>query len=364
MKLMVNIFDGSVDRSIVNKLGEILQSGQLNSGPYVDELETLISEIYGAAQCFAFSDMTTAIIQLLRYLRVGKNDVIACHPYCCLSTTMAINVIGAKVRWIDLCPKSLSLNISSLSDEIKGAKVLLNYNVAGYLPNLSKIEEICKLNDVLLINDCNNSHLSKFCDKFAVSYGDYSILSFYPNRNFGGIDCGIIISKNPLDGNFREYTRLGLDRQNYKNDKGVFYENHDVNIATGANNCTNLSAYIILNKLERFNQCLIEGQTLFDEYMSHLELQSFIPTINSQPVPWVYPIKVRDVNVSMNLLRSIGVDVALLHYPNNKYSVFDADNKLTSWIDDLNRKVIWIPFHKDMSNLLIKVKLPKIIPRE
>ena len=62
---------------------------------------------------------------------------------------------------------------------------------------MDKILNICRKNNLYLIEDCAQSHGSKYKGKNTGLFGDFSCFSFYPTKLLGAIgDGGAIISKN------------------------------------------------------------------------------------------------------------------------------------------------------------------------
>ena len=75
---------------------------------------------------------------------------------------MAIALVGAEVRWLPISKDTLTLDMNILENSLDQIKVILNYNVAGYLSDLQYLENICREKNIIFINDCNNSEFSKF----------------------------------------------------------------------------------------------------------------------------------------------------------------------------------------------------------
>jgi len=324
---MIKLFDCSIHTDYQVGVDKIFENGDLVYGSFVNELELKLGDIY-QMNCISFSDMTTALVQLFKSLHLKNGDVVLCHPYCCLSTTMAIKLAGLNVQWLALDKKNLCIDISSLQKKISVAKVVLNYNIGGFLPDLQIIENICSENDVIFINDCNNSDLSKIRKKFSPQYGDYSILSFYPNRNFGAIDGAAILSNKKDLSDLKKYQRLGIIRGEYRQTNGLFNPMHDVETIAGSNTMSNISAKLVLNRLKSFSKTMLEKIQTFNKISDSLKDITVRPSDIYEIVPWAIPIFVKDpLNFHHNMSK-IGIETTDLHFDNSKYILFGENLNL------------------------------------
>ena len=343
--LKTKLFPSEFAQEDLLGLDDLFRSGQVNAGPFVAELEVQLSSFYDRNYCYCFSDMTTAISQLLFELDVKPGDTILCHPFSCLSTTMAIKLVGANVEWIKFDFNKMAIDLDDLASRKTISNILINYNVAGYLPDFDRLEQICKAKSITLINDCNNAELSKFRNIFAPKFGDYCIMSFYPNRWFGAIDGGAILSDNIMRG-LKQKQRLGIDRQSYRNKLGAFNHEHDVTVPAGANNMHNLSARIVLNKLNYSNEIRSRTKDTFNLLLSKFVENTIKQTEGGDVIPWLFPIKVENPPRVIETLNYLGFEATELHFLNDRYSVFETGRSK----HDIS-KVLWLPLSTNCLNI-------------
>lgn len=337
--LKTRLFDSGLNNKDLFGVEEILRSGQLNAGALTTDLESRLSGLYDRHSCLCLSDMTTAITQLLQHLNVKPGDSVLCHPFSCLSTTMAVKLVGANVEWITFDFNKMSIDIDALEEHQTNSKVLINYNVAGYLPDLLALEKICKRKGITLINDCNNAEISQFLGKFAAQYGDYAILSFYPNRWFGAIDGGAILSNKSMEGLY-EKKRLGVDLKNYRNNFGAFNPSHDVTSAAGANNMHNISAQIVLNKLDYWAEIRSSATNIYNSLYETFEDYTIKRVDGFAVIPWLFPLLVEKPTKMIELLYEFGLEATELHFLNNRYSIFAPSESSQD-----SGRVVWLPMN-------------------
>ena len=68
---------------------------------------------------------------------------------------------------------------------------------------MDKIIKIAKKNNLKIIEDCAQAHLSKYKNKYLGNFGDVGTFSFFPAKNLGSIgDAGAIVCKKKIYINF------------------------------------------------------------------------------------------------------------------------------------------------------------------
>ena len=200
MNRPINLFGVYVDESAAKLVLEVLASGQIASGAYVEKFALGLRVVAHQPNVVTVNDMSTAIQIALRLAGVNAGDDVLTTSFACMSTNAPIATAGANPVWVDVDPQTGLMDPVALERSITArSRAVLVYHLAGYPAPISQISKICKANGLKLIEDCDNALLSTLCDSPLGTFGDYAIYSFYPNRQINALEGGALSCRDPKD---------------------------------------------------------------------------------------------------------------------------------------------------------------------
>ena len=188
-------------------LAKVLSSGWYILGEEVKAFEQEFADYIGVRFGIGVGNGTDALQLALRACNVGFGDEVITVSHTAVATVAAIEMIGAKPVFIDIDPKSYTMNPSQIEDAITlRTKALLPVHLYGHPADMYAIQSIAHDNDLLVIEDCAQSHGATYRGKKTGALGDLAAFSFYPTKNLGAFgDAGMIVTDNP---DLAERTRL------------------------------------------------------------------------------------------------------------------------------------------------------------
>lgn len=164
---------------------------------YVEKFERAFAAFHGRKYALMTPNCTSAIHLALLSLNIGKGDTVI-NPDCTwIASAAAVKYVGAKNIFVDIDENTWCINISTLKKNIqKNTKAIIFTNLYGNMPNIKKIIEIAKKNNLFVIEDAAESFGSKYDNKLAGSFGDVSVFSFHRTKTLTCGEGGILLTDN------------------------------------------------------------------------------------------------------------------------------------------------------------------------
>ena len=181
---------------ILEKIGEVLATGQLTLGKYGREFEEKFAEYVGTKYAVAVNSGTSALEISLRALDVkGQSVIVPTNTF--FATPASVIHAGGEVIFADvtenLCIDPVSVK-ENLREDTKGVIVV---HIGGTLPpQIKAIQEICEGHDLFLLEDAAHAHGSTLKGKKAGTFGDAAAFSFYPTKVMTSGEGGMITTED------------------------------------------------------------------------------------------------------------------------------------------------------------------------
>lgn len=157
----------------------------LTQGNLVKKFEIDLAEYLGVKEVYTTMSCAHSLEISAMLLQINSEDevIIPAHTYC--ATAMAFARRGAKIVWGDIDNIYLTLSPESISKLItKKTKAVVVVHLYGLLtPQINEIVDICKKNNIVLIEDCAQSLGSFYDDKSCGAFGDIACFSFHSQKN-------------------------------------------------------------------------------------------------------------------------------------------------------------------------------------
>jgi perosamine synthetase len=324
----INIF-GVYRNELTDRLAlEVLHSSQIASGRYVDLFAQQFGQIAHQSHVVTVNDMSNAIQISLRLAGVSPGDEVATTSFACMSTNSPIATSGAVPLWIDIDPLTGLMDPDSLAARINSkTKAVLLYHLAGYPANAEKIAAICKKNGAILIEDCDNALLATINGKQVGTFGDFSIYSFYPNRQVNAGEGGALGCRRQEDAQrATKLRRYGIDTTNFRDKSGEINGDCDVSEIGWAATLNNLCSAIGYSQLDSVDNRIARARKIAEHYANSIirsaRLEIVEPIAGSSPAYWVFLIRARNRDTLLLEMKKRGINATKLHHLTHCYSGF------------------------------------------
>jgi len=168
-------------------------------GANVTGFENELASKVGAKYAAALSSGSAAIHMALKAAGVGKGDIVFCQDLTFAATCNPIVYQNATPVFIDSDFKTWNMDPKILEkafEKYHNVKAVIVVHLYGLSADLDPIVELCKKNNVTLIEDAAESLGTTYKGKYTGTFGEYGIFSFNGNKIITTSGGGMLVSDN------------------------------------------------------------------------------------------------------------------------------------------------------------------------
>lgn len=264
---MIRLSQPDIRDEDIARAVEVLRSGMLVQGDNVAAFERNLSTFADLPYVVTVSSGTAALHLTLKGLGIGPGDTVLAPAFTFPATANVIEAVGAETELCDvdtasyvITPEAIAHRIATLQD--KRIKAVIVVHQFGCPARIAQISEICRNNQLLLIEDAACA-LGTIADgKHPGFYGDAACFSFHPRKAITTGEGGAIITRR-----MELYQKIMALRNH-----GIYYDNGDIDFRDAGLNyrLTDFQAALAIGQLKRFNHELARRRKLVALYQSEL----------------------------------------------------------------------------------------------
>jgi dTDP-4-amino-4,6-dideoxygalactose transaminase len=191
----------------------VFETAGFIGGPEVEGFEKEFAAYCDTKHSVAVNSGTDALRFALMAAGIGVNDIVLTVPHSFIATTEAISQAGARIEFVDIDPRSYTMDPAKLRNYLETQCVLdgrtgnyvhkkLGKRVAAVVPvhlygqmaDMDPIMELAEKYKLVVVEDACQAHGAEYFSKKqnrwlkAGSVGQAAAFSFYPGKNLGA--CG------------------------------------------------------------------------------------------------------------------------------------------------------------------------------
>ncbi len=221
---------------------EVLRSGQLAQGAYVERFEREFADLHGVSHAVAVNNGTTALVVAMEALGIGPGDEVITSPFTFVATLNAILEAGATARFADI---GEDFNISTEGIEplvTERTKAIMPVHLYGYMADMQPIMDVATRHGLRVVEDAAQAVAAEYHGRRAGSY-DVGSFSLYATKNLNTGEGGVVTTNDDAVADRLRLLRNQGMRQRYQ------YE-----VAGHNYRLTNLAAAVGLPQLGRIEE--------------------------------------------------------------------------------------------------------------
>ena len=165
-----------------------------------EEFERNFAERVGRKFCVSVASATDALHFALLAHGIGEGDEVLVTDFSWISSSACASLVGATPVFCDIDLDSYHMSVESIkrmySDKVKA---IIYPHLFGNMTDTTEIEQFCKDNGILFIEDAAQSLGSSLHNIKAGTIGDCSVYSFNSNKVIAGINGGGVVLTDNQD---------------------------------------------------------------------------------------------------------------------------------------------------------------------
>jgi dTDP-4-amino-4,6-dideoxygalactose transaminase len=291
---------------------EVLRSGRLSLGPWIERFEEEIAERVGAPFAAAVSSGTAGLHLLCKIAGLGPGDEVITSPLSFVASANCFILEGATPVFVDVDPVTLNLDSAAVEAAVtERTRAIVGVDMFGYPCELDELQAIAGGHGLTFIEDACESLGAEYRGRPLGAHGSSAVFAFYPNKQMATGEGGVVVTHSE-----EEWQVLrSLRNQGRSYDGGGWF--HHVRLGMNYR-WTDVQAAIGLAQLEKLDRILELREAAARRYGELLN------EVDGVEAPWrgdanhrrswfVYVVKLdpdRDRAAVMDSLRAEGIGTA------------------------------------------------------
>lgn len=338
------------------RISAVLDHGEYIMGPEVRQLEEKLAEFCGAQYCVSCANGTDALQLALMALGVRTGDAVFVPSFTFAATAEVVPYMGATPVFVDIDPKTYTIDPASLERTIAHSKTLdlrpaavIPVDLFGLPADYAAIESIAQIHGLKIICDSAQGWGGTIGDRMTGSFGNFTTTSFFPAKPLGCYgDGGAIFTDDAEMATLLDSLRVhGKGREKYDN------------VRIGMNSrLDTLQAAILLEKLAVYAEEIDLRNRVADRYTNTLHNRFVVPLVpDGMRSIWAqYTLRAETPaarDAAMARLKDQGIPSGI-YYPRplhrqSVYAAFPTDPEGVSHSETAAGCVFSLPMHPYLS---------------
>jgi dTDP-4-amino-4,6-dideoxygalactose transaminase len=256
-------FAGPVlDEATIAGVADVLRSGQISSGPWVQRFERDMSLFCGNRPARVLTSATAAIEVALQLCGIGPGDEVITGAQSFFTVLNMIVKAGATPVFVDCDLATRNIDLAQVEASITPAtRAIMPTHYPGALVDMDALFALARRHRLRVIEDAALVIGSKWRGSNVGSSGDITAFSFHPNKNMTSIEGGALIVNDASEAARVEVLRFhGIE---YRADR-----TRDVAFPGGKFNMPDVNARIGHDQLARLPEFLARRRLLVERYFA------------------------------------------------------------------------------------------------
>ncbi len=249
-----------IDEATIAAVGDVLRSGHITSGVWVERFEGALSEFCDGRPVRVLTSATAAVEVALQLTGIGPGaEVITCGQSFFTVLNMIVKQRATPV-FVDCDLVTRNIDLAQVEARIgPRTRAIMPTHWPGSLGDLDALHALARTHELRVIEDAALVIGSRSQGRPVGAFGDIVTFSFHPNKNMTTIEGGAIVCNNANEARRIEVLRFhGIER--------LPDGTRDVAFPGGKFNLPDVNARIGIEQLSRLPGFLAHRRRLVERY--------------------------------------------------------------------------------------------------
>ncbi len=342
-------------------------------GEFTKKCSNWMEKKFNSNKILLTTSGTSALEMAAILLDIKDGDEVIMPSYTFVSTADAFVMVGAKVIFVDVNPKTMNIDENEIEKAITSkTKAIVVVHYAGISPDMDKIMKIAKEHNLKVVEDAAQGFMAKYKEKYLGTIGDLGCYSFHETKNYSMGEGGAIsINDSKLIERAEIIREKGTNRNKFfrgEIDKYTWVD-YGSSYLPSELNCAYL--YPQLKKADEINNIRLSAWNYYANNLKELEEKGkieiqYLPEYSKHNAHMFY-IKTKNLEERTELIKYLkenGIQ-AVFHYiplhtspAGKKFGVFHGEDKYTTIESE---RLVRLPMYyeltrKDQDEVISKIK--------
>jgi perosamine synthetase len=314
---LIPVFEPDIQEADIDAVVAALRRGEISGsfGEALRNFETEFAAFVGSAHGVAVSSGTTALQLAVRAAGIGPGDEVLVSASTNIATALAVVHNGALPVPVDSEAITWNLDLDLIESRITPrTKAIIPVHLYGHPVDMDRLCDIAQRHDLVVIEDCAESHGATCRGRMTGSFGTMACFSFYANKVITTGEGGMVTTNDDrLAEHLRSLRNLSFMEPRFRHDEAGYNFR-----------MTGYQAAMGLSQLRRIDQVIDAKRRLADRYAEELADVKGLQLPTEQPwarsVYWMYAVVVepgfgRTRDELASDLRADGIDTRTFFCP-------------------------------------------------
>ena len=304
---------------------KVIRSNWITTGNVTENFEKEFSKKIGSKHAIAVNSATAGLHLALDSFNLKKESFVITSPYTFTSTAEVTRYLNLHPLFVDINEEDYNIDPLLIEKAVKTNKnvsAIIPVHIAGHLCKMKEITDFAAKKHIPVFED--SAHAFPVCEasasysgtkdtkaaqdkdkiKFAGTFGDAGIFSFYATKTITTGEGGMVVTDNDKIASYMKMMRLhGIDRDifdRYRTKENKWY--YEVKAPGYKYNLTDIASAIgieQLKKADKFKQKRTKIAKLYNKAFKEYDFL-FLPPFSESHCWHLYIIRINSVKLKIN----------------------------------------------------------------